>query len=88
MEKWLAKLEFLKNMVAKLKNVMEQDGAASESSSSRPGIVKIFSFSQTWDFGHWTIRHGTWDIEIWKYWRVVIFRGRGNKKGLGKPSKK
>ena len=33
--------------VTKINN--KQDGAASESSSSRLGIVRIFSFSQTWD---------------------------------------
>ena len=31
----------------------------------------------TFDIWHLTldIRHGTWDIGIWKYWREVIFRG-------------
>ena len=33
-----------------LPSAIQQDGAASESSSCRPGIVRIFSFSETWDF--------------------------------------
>ena len=42
----------------------KQDGDASESSSSRQGIVRIFNL--TWDKGLQTsdIGYGTWDIGI------------------------
>ena len=61
--------EKLPVIVNQYKKKWRQDGAVSESSSSRQRIVRIFSFSLTWDKGLQTSDngYGTWDIGIWNY---------------------
>ena len=44
----------------------QQDGAASESSSSREGIVRKFSCQ---DIGHWSIDFGHWIFEL-RHWAL------------------
>ena len=45
---------------------LEQDGAASESSSSREGIVRKFSWQ---DIRHWSIDVGHWILEL-RHWTL------------------
>ena len=47
-------------------NKMKQDGAASESSSSREGIVRKFSCQ---DIRHWSIDFGHWILEL-RHWTL------------------